>query len=72
MDTSAERPWMQTALFGTTKELEGLLDQGLDANSRTPKGTTVLMMAAPMRARSRCCSRVAPMSRRCLMRDTTR
>ena len=29
VDTSAEQPWMKTALFGTTKELEGLLDQGL-------------------------------------------
>ena len=28
------------------QELGRLLDQGLDANSRTPKGTTVLMMAA--------------------------
>jgi ankyrin repeat protein len=46
LDTSAEQPWMQTALFGTADELGRLLDQGLDANSRTPKGTTALMMAA--------------------------
>ena len=46
VDTSTERPWMRTALFGTTKELEGLLAQGLDANSRTAAGTTALMMAA--------------------------
>ena len=46
VDTSTERPWMRTALFGTTKELEGLLAQGLDANSRTVAGTTALMMAA--------------------------
>jgi len=46
MDTSAERPWMKTALFGTAEELGRLLDQGLDANSRTSAGTTALMMAA--------------------------
>jgi ankyrin repeat protein len=46
VDTSAEQPWMKTALFGTGEELGRLLDQGLDANTRTPAGTTVLMMAA--------------------------
>ena len=46
VDTSAEQPWMKTALFGTADELGRLLDQGLDANSRTPAGTTALMMAA--------------------------
>lgn len=46
VDTSAEQPWMNTALFGTTRELAQLLDQGLSANTRTPAGTTVLMMAA--------------------------
>ncbi len=46
IDTSAEQPWMRTALFGTPAELGRLLDQGLNANSRTPAGTTVLMMAA--------------------------
>jgi len=46
VDTPAEQPWMKTALFGTTKEIEGLLDQGLAPNTRTPAGTTVLMMAA--------------------------
>ena len=46
VDTSTERPWMRTALFGTTEELGGLLAQGLDANSRTAAGTTALMMAA--------------------------
>ena len=46
VDTSTEQPWMRTALFGTAEELGRLLDQGLDANSRTPKGTTALMMAA--------------------------
>ena len=46
IDTSAEQTWMQTALFGTPAELGRLLDQGLNANSKTPAGTTVLMMAA--------------------------
>ena len=46
VDTSAEQPWMKTALFGTAEDLGRLLDQRLDANSRTPAGTTVLMMAA--------------------------
>ena len=43
----AEPPWMRTALFGTAQQLKVLLDGGLDPNSRTPNGTTVLMMAAP-------------------------
>ena len=46
VDTPAEQPWMQTALFGTTKRTRPAVDQGLSANSRTPAGTTVLMMAA--------------------------
>jgi ankyrin repeat protein len=46
VDTSGERPWMQTALFGTADQLRSLLDQGLDANSRSAAGTTLLMMAA--------------------------
>jgi ankyrin repeat protein len=40
-------PWLRTALFGTPQELEALLNAGLDPNSRTPKGTTLLMAAAP-------------------------
>lgn len=39
--------WIRTALFGTAAQLESLLDHGLDANSRTNRGTTLLMMAAP-------------------------
>jgi len=39
-------PWMETALFGTTEELKARLDGGLDPNSKTPEGTTLLMMAA--------------------------
>jgi ankyrin repeat protein len=40
-------PWVRTALFGTTQELAALLDRGLDPNSKTNSGTTLLMMAAP-------------------------
>jgi ankyrin repeat protein len=39
-------PWMNTALFGTAAELKTLLDKGLDPNSKTPEGTTLLMMDA--------------------------
>ncbi len=41
------KPWMETALFGTAAELKAQLDAGLDPNSKTPEGTTLLMMAAP-------------------------
>jgi len=37
---------METALFGTVNELRDLLDDGLDPNSSTPEGTTVLMAAS--------------------------
>jgi len=40
-------PWMETALFGTADELRAMLDGGLDPNSRSANGTTILMMAAP-------------------------
>jgi ankyrin repeat protein len=40
-------PWMETALFGTTVELKAQLAAGLNPNSKTPEGTTLLMMAAP-------------------------
>jgi ankyrin repeat protein len=40
-------PWMETALFGTAAELKALLDAGLDPNSKSAEGTTLLMMAAP-------------------------
>jgi ankyrin repeat protein len=39
--------WVQTALFGTTEQLAAQLDNGLDPNSHTEGGTTLLMMAAP-------------------------
>jgi len=38
--------WARSALFGSARELTALLDKGLDPNSRTAKGTTLLMMAA--------------------------
>jgi ankyrin repeat protein len=38
--------WIRTALFGTARELETALDAGLDVNSKTVSGTTLLMMAA--------------------------
>ena len=40
------KPWMETALFGTAAELKQQLDAGLDPNTHTPEGTTLLMMAA--------------------------
>jgi ankyrin repeat protein len=40
------QPWMETALFGTAAELKAQLDGGLDPNTATPDGTTLLMMAA--------------------------
>ncbi len=39
-------PWMETALFGTDEELRKLLEDGLDPNSATPEGTTLLMAAS--------------------------
>jgi ankyrin repeat protein len=39
--------WVRSALFGSAGELAALLDAGLDPNSKTSRGTTVLMMAAP-------------------------
>jgi ankyrin repeat protein len=38
--------WQRTALFGSAQQLKTLLDKGLDPNSKTEKGTTLLMMAA--------------------------
>jgi len=39
------KPWMETALFGTVPELEAQLDAGLDPNTQTSEGTSLLMMA---------------------------
>lgn len=40
------QPWMETALFGTAAELKAKLDAGLDPNTITAEGTSLLMMAA--------------------------
>jgi ankyrin repeat protein len=37
--------WVRTALFGSPRELTTLLDKGLNPNSKTANGTTLLMMA---------------------------
>ena len=39
--------WVRPALFGPARELASLLDSGLDSNSKTSNGTTLLMLAAP-------------------------
>jgi len=39
-------PWVRTTLFGTTPQLAALLDAGLDPDSQTGGGTTLLMMVA--------------------------
>jgi len=41
------QPWMETALSGTAAELKAQLDVGLNPNTKTAEGTTLLMMAAP-------------------------
>jgi ankyrin repeat protein len=41
-----EAPWMPAALFGSAANLERQLTSGLDPNSRTAAGTSILMMAA--------------------------
>jgi ankyrin repeat protein len=46
-DAHGAPSWIRTALFGTPQQLSALLDSGLDPNSRTDGGTTILMMAAP-------------------------
>jgi ankyrin repeat protein len=38
--------WLRTALFASTRDLVAALDAGLDPNSRTAGGTTLLMAAA--------------------------
>jgi ankyrin repeat protein len=43
--TAAPSSWLRTALFGNTRDLTSALDAGLDPNSRTSGGTTLLMAA---------------------------
>ncbi|HVQ12303.1 MAG TPA: ankyrin repeat domain-containing protein [Vicinamibacterales bacterium] len=45
--SSSEVPWARAALFGSVNDLKSLLDAGLDPNSKTGRGSTLLMMAAP-------------------------
>jgi len=47
LDPKGLEPWMETALFGSAAELKAQLDAGLDPNSKSADGTTLLMMAAP-------------------------
>jgi ankyrin repeat protein len=39
-------PWMEKALFGTAADLKAALDGGLNPNSHTTEGTTLLMMTS--------------------------
>ncbi len=43
---SGIEPWMETALFGTVKELKAQLNHGLDPNCKSADGTTLLMTSA--------------------------
>lgn len=42
-----EKPWMSVAAFGSEAELKALLDGGLDPNSATAEGSSLLMFAVP-------------------------
>ncbi len=47
LDPAGLQPWMETALFGTAADLKTALDNGLDPNTKSAEGTSLLMMAAP-------------------------
>lgn len=53
VEPAGAAPWMETAVFGSASELKKLLDGGLDPNSKTTAGTTVLMMASADAAKVR-------------------
>jgi ankyrin repeat protein len=42
----ATEPWMETALFGSVDDVKSQLDSGVNPNSKTANGTTMLMMTA--------------------------
>jgi ankyrin repeat protein len=42
----SSKDWVRSALFGSSKDLGVLLDSGLDPNSKTAGGTTLMMMCA--------------------------
>lgn len=42
-EASNDPAWLRVALFGTVRQLTAALDGGLDPNSKTPGGTTILM-----------------------------
>jgi ankyrin repeat protein len=44
--TPDRHTWLRPALFGSTSELSALLDRGLDPNTATARGTSMLMAAA--------------------------
>ncbi len=48
-----DKSWIRTALFGTAQQLAELLDRGLNPNSKTDGGTTLIMIAAPDAAKVR-------------------
>ena len=67
-------PWIRTALFGTAAELASTLDSGLDPNSKTAEGTTLLMLRLKMLPGFDCCCLAAPMRKpgRCRVRTLLR
>ena len=40
-------PWVETLLFGSSRDLQALLDKGFDPNSMMKSGATALILAAP-------------------------
>jgi ankyrin repeat protein len=46
IDEVQQPAWVETVLFGTTADLQHLLDNGLSANATTPGGASLLQVAA--------------------------